>query len=260
MKESIALNRYLAESGVCSRRKAVEEIKSGLVEINGEVVKDPFYKVDPRDKVFYKKNYVYPQQKVYILMNKPEGAVTTVSDEFNRPTVLDLIKDKKIEKKRIFPVGRLDVNTTGLLLLTNDGELAQKLSHPKFGASKTYQVLLDQNLGHEDFVTLKKGVRLHDGFIKPDKIYYPSKTRKKLVVKIHSGKNRIVRRIFKALGYNVTKLERIEYSGLTKRGLPKGMWRILSPKDLEVIKNSFNLNPVHKKVKKIGINHERRKR
>lgn len=237
--ESMVLNRFLAMSGICSRRKASDEIKAGIVKVNDIVIKDPAYKVQPKDRVLYKDRSVAIEDKLYIVLNKPEGFVTTVSDEMNRPTVLDILKTKAL-KKRLFPVGRLDMHTTGLILMTNDGALAQKLSHPKFQISKTYKAVLDQDLTSEDFDKIKAGLKLEDGFVRVDKIFFAKRpNRKKLIVEIHSGKNRIVRRIFKALGYNVTELERIGYAGLTKQALPKGCWRFLDKKEVTMLKKAM---------------------
>lgn len=234
---NVTLNKYLAMAGISSRRKAISEIKAGCVKINDIVVTDPACRVLPTDRVLYNGKSVKIEEKVYILLNKPEGFVTTVSDELNRPTVFDLIKVKSLNK-RLFPVGRLDLHTTGLLLVTNDGDMAQKLSHPKFETLKVYQATLDHDLEYKDFEQIKAGLRLEDGMIRVDKIYFAKKSsKKKLVVEIHSGKNRIVRRIFKALGYNVTSLERIGYAGLVKKGLPKGYWRFLNKKEIAHLKS-----------------------
>lgn len=236
---SMVLNRFLAMAGVCSRRKAVAEIEAGIVKVNDIVVKDPAYKVQAKDRVLYKDKSIVLEEKEYIVLNKPEGFVTTVSDEMNRATVMDLLQDKRLYKKRLFPVGRLDLHTTGLLLMTNDGALAQQLAHPKFQVSKTYKAVLDQDLTSEDFEKIKAGIKLEDGFVRVDKLFFAKRpNRKKIIVEIHSGKNRIVRRIFKALGYNVTELERIGYAGLTKQALPKGCWRFLNKKEIGMLKNS----------------------
>lgn len=230
------LNKFLASSGVASRRKAVEEIKSGLVTVNNEVVIDPAYQVKDSDKVKYKSRIVKPQSYVYILLNKPAGYLTTLSDPLARNTIMELIKFKG--KARIYPVGRLDKETTGLLLLTNDGDLAQCLAHPKYEVSKLYEVVLDQEFSSANFAKLLKGVSLKDGTTKVDKVYYTKRPNlKKVSVELHSGKNRIVRRLFKALGYNVVKLDRVLYAGISKRGLPKGEWRYLTSKEIGSLKN-----------------------
>lgn len=239
IEETMVLNKFLAAAGICSRRKAVEEIKAGAVRVNDHVIVDPAHEVKPTDRVMYQGKRVIQEDKVYLLLNKPEGFVTTVSDELNRPTVLDLINTKEMRKKRLFPVGRLDLHTTGLLLITNDGELAQRLAHPTYQVSKTYKVTLDQPLDPESMRRIQQGIKLEDGFVKADSLYFAKRpNRKRVIVEIHSGKNRIIRRIFKAVGYNVVELERIGYAGLTKQGLPKGCWRPLSKKEVEALLQS----------------------
>jgi len=231
---SMPLNKYLSTSGVCSRRNAIEFIKSGLVEVNGIVVTEPGYKVTLKDKVKFKNKLIRKQKKVYILINKPKDYITTSQDEKGRRTVLDLLRG--VVSERIYPVGRLDRFTTGLLLVTNDGELAQKLAHPSFGVKKVYSVLLDQPLRHEDLFKIKKGVMLQDGLIAADRVFcIPGKSRKNVRIQLHSGKNRVVRRIFKKLGYNVVKLDRINYAGLTKKGLSLGRWRFLKKEELQAL-------------------------
>ncbi len=229
------LPKYLAYCGICSRRNAVDLVENGEVKVNEKIVKEVTYVVEATDKVKYKNRIVKPLEFKYILLNKPKDYLTTVSDEKDRRTVIDLIKDKKIG--RIYPVGRLDRNTTGVLLLTNDGQFAQQLSHPKFEISKKYHVVVEKPFFHKDFEKLKQGVRLKDGFVKPDKIYYGKSTSKRhVVVQLHSGKNRIVRRMFEHLGYKVKKLDRVEYAGLTKKGVSIGKWRLLSKKEVEDLK------------------------
>lgn len=236
--ESMSLSKFIATAGICSRRKAVEEIKLGYVKVNATVVTDPAFKLKETDKITYKDKKIKIDSKIYLVLNKPEGFVTTVSDELQRQTVIDILStSKKLKGIRLYPVGRLDMNTTGLLLLTNDGELAQKLSHPSFEISKTYKVVLDQDLSKEGFEKIQHGLRLEDGFIKVDNIYFAKRPgRKKVIVDIHSGKNRIVRRIFKAVGCNVTSLERTAYAGITKQALPTGDWRFLTKKEIQGIK------------------------
>ena len=226
------LNKFLSISGVCSRRNAVELIKSGLVEVNDVVITEPGYKVSPQDTVKCKSKLVRKQKKVYILLNKPKDYITTSRDEKGRRMVLDLLQG--VVKERIYPVGRLDRFTTGLLLLTNDGELSQRLAHPSFEVKKVYTALLDQPLAHEDLFKIKKGVLLKDGLIAADKVFYiPGKSRKNVRIQLHSGKNKVVRRIFKKLGYNVVKLDRINYAGLTKKGLSLGRWRFLKKEEIQ---------------------------
>lgn len=227
------LNKYLAHAGVCSRRKAEEYIKQGAVTINGRVERTCGYRVIENDTVVCLGRTVIPEKKVYILLNKPAGYVTTVSDEEGRATVIDLIPKSL---GRIYPVGRLDKETTGLLLLTNDGELAQRLAHPRYDVPKVYIAKLDRPFSQEDMERLKKGVMLLDGFIKPDAVEYAGKH---FVVKIqiHCGKNRIVRRIFKHLGYSVQVLFRSHYAGISDKGLALGRWRFLSPYEVTHLKS-----------------------
>ncbi|MFA5075095.1 MAG: pseudouridine synthase [Candidatus Babeliales bacterium] len=233
------LAKYLAHAGLCSRRKAIELVKSGQISVNNIIITDPAYLVKTSDKVKYENKIIrLKQQQVfkYILLNKPKGYVSTVNDEKGRRTVLDLIKLKKAE--RIYPVGRLDKDTTGLILLTNDGDLAQKLSHPRNEIIKAYHVITDKDVELKDLATLSKGVRLEDGFIKSDDIFFTNNfSRKKITVKIHSGKKRIIRRMFQILGYEVEKLDRFLYAGLTKKDLPIGGWRFLTKGELKKLKN-----------------------
>ncbi len=232
----IRLNRYIANSGVCSRRDADNLIKAGHISVNGQVVTDLGVKVKPSDKVTYKGKLLSRERKVYILLNKPKGYITTVSDPQERKTVMDLVKNACEE--RIFPVGRLDRNTSGLLLLTNDGELSAKLSHPSGLVKKIYLVELNQGLKPEDEDKLRDpSFALEDGPVNLDGLSILSSDRKKLGIQIHSGKNRIVRRIFESLGYEIEKLDRTVYANLTKEGLPRGHWRFLTEK--EVIRLKF---------------------
>lgn len=228
--------KFIAHSGVCSRRNAVELVKTGQISVNGQDIKDVTYIVKPGDKVEYNGALIKPQNYVYILLNKPKDCVTTLSDERRRRTVIDLINTKKIG--RVYPVGRLDRMTTGLILLTNDGTLAQKLAHPRFNIPKGYCVTLDKEFDGQDFSKLLTGVKLRDGFIKPDKLVFQGKfSRRKLLIKIHSGKNRVIRRIFERLGYRVTNLDRFFYAGLSKKGLPVGTYRILNRDEIDSLKN-----------------------
>lgn len=227
------LSKYLSTCGVCSRRKAAEIIKDGLVKVNGHVVDKPNYEVKKGDVIVYRRKRVLPQEYVYILLNKPSGYVSTCSDEKGRKTVLDLVKGAT--KIRVYPVGRLDYSTTGLLLLTNNGELAQKLAHPKSEISKKYSVTLNRTIEEKDFKRLKKGIRLHDGFVKVDScVYGKSNEKSSVIIEIHSGKNRVVRRLFERLGYFIKSLDRICYAGLTKKFIPnKGNWRLLNKREVE---------------------------
>jgi len=229
------LNKYIARCGICSRRKADELIKAGHITINGELVDNPAYRLTSQDKVVYKDDEIVPEKKVYVLLNKPKNCITTRSDERDRKTVIDLI-EKEI-KERVFPVGRLDRATTGVLLLTNDGELAQKLAHPQHLIKKIYKITVDTNFKVFDFNKLVNGIKLEDGFIKPDFAYFSGQGRDTISIGLHSGKNRIIRRMMEHLGYKVTKLDRIQYGNLTKKSLPVGKWRFLTKEELRLIVN-----------------------
>ncbi len=231
----IRLNKYLANAGVCSRREADDFIQAGLVTVNGEVVTELGTKVLRTDKVVFHDQPVTIEKKVYVLLNKPKDYVTTSDDPQQRKIVMDLVKDACPE--RIYPVGRLDRNTTGVLLLTNDGELASKLTHPKFLKKKVYHVFLDKNVTAHDLQQIADGIELEDGPIHADAIEYASPTDKKQVgIEIHSGKNRIVRRIFESLGYRVIKLDRVQFAGLTKKNLRRGDWRFLTEKEVDMLR------------------------
>nr|WP_240775603.1 pseudouridine synthase [Sphingobacterium psychroaquaticum] len=231
------LNRYISNSGICSRRKADELIESGVVTVNGEAVTELGTKVDPaKDEIRYNGERLKREKMVYILLNKPKDYITTTDDPQERRTVMHLVA--KATKERIYPVGRLDRNTTGLLLLTNDGNLAEKLSHPRNNISKIYNVELNKNLTQGDFNKIEFGIELEDGLIKPDDLSYVQGASKREVgIQIHSGKNRIVRRIFESLGYEVVKLDRVVYANLTKKDLPRGRWRYLEDRELVQIKH-----------------------
>jgi 23S rRNA pseudouridine2605 synthase len=229
------LNRFIANAGICSRRQADQFILAGLVSVNGKVVDKLGTKVLPGDKVNFNNKPIRNEKKIYILMNKPKDCVTTVEDPGARITVMDILGKKFVE--RVYPVGRLDRNTTGVLLLTNDGELTQHLTHPSFNKKKIYHVFLNKNFSRNDLIKLSKGIELEDGFIRPDAIDYADKTDKSQVgIEIHSGRNRIVRRIFEALGYRIVKLDRVYFAGLTKKGLNRGQWRFLSEREINVLK------------------------
>ncbi len=231
----IRLNKYLANSGVCSRRDADKYIEAGVVTVNGATVTELGTKVQRTDEVRFHDQLVKPELKIYVLLNKPKGYVTTSEDPQNRKTVMDLVRNACPE--RIYPVGRLDRNTTGVMLLTNDGEMASKLTHPKFEKKKIYHVFLDQNLSAADMQKIAEGIMLEDGEIKADEIQYAHPTDKKQVgIEIHSGKNRIVRRIFDALGYHVTKLDRVYFAGLTKKRLRRGDWRYLTEEEVNFLR------------------------
>jgi 23S rRNA pseudouridine2605 synthase len=234
-KEFIRLNRYIANSGICSRREADDLILSGQITVNGKPVVEMGYKVKPSDTVKYGKKALNPERMIYILVNKPKDYITTTEDPEDRKKVIDLIDGACTE--RVYPVGRLDRNTTGLLLMTNDGELAEKLTHPSSGIKKIYQAELDRPITTEDFEILKKGVELEDGFIRPDDLGIVTPDAMVVGLEIHSGRNRIVRRMFEHLGYEVKKLDRTTFAGLNKKDLPRGKWRFLSEK--EVIRLKF---------------------
>ena len=233
--EPIRLNKFLANAGVCSRREADEFIQAGVVKVNGEVVTELGTKVLRTDSILFHDQNVSLEKKVYVLLNKPKDYVTTSDDPQQRKTVMDLVKNACPE--RIYPVGRLDRNTTGVLLLTNDGDLASKLTHPKFLKKKVYHVYLDKNLTAQDMQQIAQGITLDDGEIHADAIDYASDTDKSQVgVEIHSGKNRIVRRIFESLGYRVVKLDRVQFAGLTKKNVRRGDWRFLTEKEVEMLR------------------------
>jgi len=231
------LNRYIANAGVCSRREADDLISSGQISVNGKVVTEMGYKVEAKDVIKYGKKILNREKLVYVLINKPKDYITTTDDPEERKTVLDLIKGACYE--RIYPVGRLDRNTTGLLLMTNDGELAEKLTHPSGGIKKIYQAELDKPITTEDFELLQTGLELEDGFIKPDEVGIVTPDAMVVGLEIHSGRNRIVRRMFEHLGYEVQKLDRTVFAGLNKKDLPRGKWRFLSEK--EVVRLKFML-------------------
>jgi len=233
----IRLNRYISNAGICSRRKADELIAAGVVSVNGEPVTSLGTKVDPaKDEIRYNNERLKREKMVYVLLNKPKDYITTTDDPQERRTVMQLVA--KATKERIYPVGRLDRNTTGLLLMTNDGNLAEKLSHPRNNVTKMYQVELNKNLVQGDFNKIQVGIELEDGVIKPDDLSYVAGASKREVgIQIHSGKNRVVRRIFESLGYEVVKLDRVVYANLTKKDLPRGRWRYLEERELIQLKH-----------------------
>lgn len=233
----IRLNRYIANSGVCSRRKADELIQAGVVQVNGTVVTELGTKVDPqKDEIRYNGERLKREKMVYILLNKPKDYITTTDDPQERRTIMHLVE--KASKERIYPVGRLDRNTTGLILLTNDGNLAEKLSHPRNNIMKIYHIELSKNLTQGDLNKIGFGLELEDGFIKPDEVsYIQGASKNEVGIQIHSGKNRIVRRIFESLGYEVIKLDRVIYANLTKKDLPRGRWRHLEEKEIIQLKH-----------------------
>ena len=233
--EPIRLNKFLANAGICSRREADEFIQAGVVSVNGEVVTELGTKIKRTDEIKFHDQPVNLEKKVYVLLNKPKDCVTTSDDPQQRKTVMDLVKN--VCPERIYPVGRLDRNTTGVLLLTNDGDLASKLTHPKFLKKKVYHVYLDKNVTAHDLQQIADGIELEDGEVHADAIEYASDTDKSQVgIEIHSGKNRIVRRIFEHLGYRVVKLDRVQFAGLTKKNLRRGDWRFLTEKEVEMLR------------------------
>ena len=235
VKDEVRLNKYIANSGVCSRREADNFILAGVVTVNGEVVTELGTKVNINtDDIRFNGERLKGESKVYIVMNKPKGYVTTASDPHADKTVMDLLKGCPT---RVFPVGRLDKNTTGVLMFTNDGEIAEKLTHPSYDKKKIYQVSLDNKLKHEDFEKILAGVELNDGTIAADELeYIEDDDHRKLGIEIHSGKNRIVRRIFESLGYEVKALDRVYFAGLTKKGLKRGEWRYLSEGEINLLR------------------------
>ena len=233
--EPIRLNKFLANAGVCSRREADEFIQAGVVLVNGQVVTELGTKVLRSDEVKFHDQPVSLEKKVYVLPNKPKDYVTTVDDPQQRKTVMDLVKDACPE--RIYPVGRLDRNTTGVLLLTNDGEMASKLTHPKFLKKKVYHVYLDKNVTLHDMQQISEGIELEDGEVRADSVEYADERDKSQVgIEIHSGKNRFVRRIFESLGYRVVKLDRVQVAGLTKKNLRRGDWRFLTEQEVDMLR------------------------
>ena len=233
----IRLNKYISNSGICSRREADQLIIAGAVTVNGEIVTELGAKVMPTDEVRYEDKVLQREKPVYILLNKPKDFITTTEDDRDRNNVMMLIEGACPE--RVYPVGRLDRNSTGLLLFTNDGEMAKKLTHPKYDIKKIYQVELDRNVTLADFETLANGVELNDGFIKPDEIAFVEGQKHVIGITLHSGKNRVVRRMFDHLGYEVEKLDRVYYAGLTKKDLPRGEWRFLRQDEINILKMSL---------------------
>lgn len=234
----IRLNKYIANSGICSRREADKYITAGLVKINDEVITRLGSKVNPGDVVKFNDEVIKNEKKVYLLLNKPKGFVSTMDDPNADKTVLDLVKAAC--KERVYPIGRLDKPTTGVMLFTNDGELATRLLHPKYHVKKSYLVTLDKNISKNEIIEIANGIKLEDGFIQADSIYYSDPDVKNVVaIELHSGRNRIVRRIFEHFEYNVEKLDRLNFAGFTKKGLRRGRWRFLT--DTEISKLKMNI-------------------
>ena len=235
MTKPVRLNKFLANAGICSRREADEFIQAGIITVNGEVVTTLGAKVMPTDKVMFHDQPVRSERKVYVLLNKPKNTITTTDDPEERNTVMNIVKNACTE--RIYPVGRLDRNTTGVLLLTNDGDLAAKLTHPKYGKKKTYQAKLDRPLEVEDYERVMAGITLDDEVIIPDDLQYIDEDdHSNIGLTIHSGQNRVVRRIFERVGYKVIKLDRTVFAGLTKKNLSRGKFRFLTPKEISMLK------------------------
>ncbi len=234
-EESIRLNKYISNSGICSRREADTYIQTGLVTVNGKIITELGTKVKPGDDVRINNTRLKPEKNVYILLNKPKDFITTSKDPHAKRTVLDLVQNAC--RERVFPVGRLDRNTTGVLLITNDGELTKKLTHPGFNKKKIYHVTLDKNLKKSDMERIASGIELEDGFIAADAVSFVDQQDKTQVgIEIHSGRNRVIRRIFEFLGYKVKKLDRVYFAGLTKKGIPRGKWRFLDEKEVNMLK------------------------
>lgn len=236
-EEKMPLNKFIAYAGICGRRDAAVLVKEGKVKVNNELVTEPGHKVSAQDDIRLNGKRIYPEKNfVYILLNKPKDYITTTEDPQKRKTVLDLIG--KATRERVYPVGRLDRNTSGVLLLTNDGDLAQKLSHPSNNVKKIYAVTLDRPLEKKDFDQILKGVKLEDGMASVDVLAYADiKDKTQLGVEIHSGRNRIVRRIFEHVGYDVKKLDRVTFAGLTKKNIERGKWRFLTEKEVRDLKH-----------------------
>ena len=234
--DSVRLNKYIANTGICSRREADDLIRAGLISVNGKVITALGTKVTSSVTVKYNGNTLMKEKKVYVLLNKPKDYITTTDDPFAKKKVTDLVQ--RACKERIYPVGRLDRMTTGVLLLTNDGDLTTKLTHPKYNRKKIYHVFLNKNVKGGDLDQISNGIELEDGKVHADTISYVDPVDKKQVgIEIHSGKNRIIRRIFEHLGYRILKLDRVYFAGLTKKGLPRGKWRFLKEQEISMLKS-----------------------
>jgi len=230
------LSKYIAQSGYCSRRKSTELIKQGKVKVNGIIVAVPFREITTTDLVVVENNPILPEKKIYLLVNKPKNIVCSLADEKDRTTIADMLADSFSE--RLYPIGRLDRATTGLLIMTNDGGLAQRLSHPKFEVEKEYKVTSEFIITKKNIEDLLSGIELEDGIMKADKAYYGADSKRVVHIVIHSGKNHIVRRLFEALGHDKIKLDRCGYAGLTKRELPVGKWRHLSKHEVSLLSSA----------------------
>ena len=223
----------MANAGVCSRREADDFIQAGVITVNGEVVTTLGAKINPTDKVMFHDQLIRRERKVYILLNKPKNTVTTTDDPQERQTVLDIVRNACTE--RIYPVGRLDRNTTGVLLLTNDGDLAARLTHPKFGKKKVYAATIDKDLTEEDYNLIMQGVELDGDIVVPDALEFTKDDRRHIGLEIHSGQNRVVRRMFEKVGYKVMQLDRVSFAGLTKKNVQRGKYRFLTPKEVAML-------------------------
>ena len=239
-REDIRLNKYLSNAGICSRREADVLIQTGVVTVNDVIVLEMGYKVMPGDKVRYDGETINAEKKRYVLLNKPKDFITTMDDPWGRKTVMSLVS--KACRERVYPVGRLDRETTGLLLFTNDGDMAKKLTHPRHKSSKIYHVELNKPVKLEDLTKLTTGIDLEDGKTAFDKAEYVKESSREIGVELHSGKNRIVRRMFESMGYEVVKLDRVQFAGLTKKDLPRGHYRHLTEKELAFLKMSYLIN------------------
>lgn len=239
--DKIRLNRFLANAGICSRREADKLIESGAISINNKVVTQLGTKVDPSDAIHYGGELIQSQKKQYVLLNKPKNYITTMDDPKNRSTVMELVS--RACKERIYPVGRLDRATTGLLLFTNDGAMTKRLTHPSSDVKKVYQVSLDKNVRQKDLVQLVEGIKLEDGMASVDKaMYLPNTSKSTISLELHSGRNRIIRRMMEDLGYKVTKLDRVQFAGLTKKDIPRGRFRHLNEKEVGLLHRVCGLN------------------
>lgn len=239
--EGIRLNRYIAKAGVCARRKADELIAAGRVKVNDQVVTELGTRVMPGDRVKVDDRYIEPQAYTYILLNKPADTITTLQDERGRRTVMDLIDDESLKEAGLFPVGRLDRNTVGVLLLTNDGELAHRLMHPRYHVEKLYHVRTERPVKPHELEQMRKGIPLEDGIARADDVMYLSEDHREIGIVLHEGRNRQIRRMLEALGHQVKHLERVNYAGLTTEGVRRGKWRRLYPHEIKRLKNRLKL-------------------
>jgi 23S rRNA pseudouridine2605 synthase len=232
--ELVRLNKFIANSGICSRREADEYITAGLISVNGQIITELGTKIKRDDDVRFNKERLKGENKAYVLLNKPKNYITTTDDPHAKKTVMELIEGAC--KERVYPVGRLDRNSTGVLLFTNDGDLAKQLTHPSNNKLKVYQVRIDKNVTKADLKALTEGIELEDGLAVADNIHVSDTNKAELGVEIHSGKNRVIRRMFEKLGYEVVKLDRVYFAGLTKKGLRRGQYRLLTTKEVEMLK------------------------